>query len=201
MNNKSYFPKKTHKIFLCFNLLIFIFSFASGFEEYQEIKNLPESYGYYFFEEGRWKKIPETIVTLEAPFKERGCSWGIYGIDYKPEISVKSKRPVIYVYEKDVDLRQLKLVRLWYFQKLRAIDFHGEPLPDDSFKKSLGVSASNKLDFEKWTVVAIYPIKGGPIILRCIFFAPKRNYFQVNMPFARGQNSQAIPHKSTQAYQ
>jgi hypothetical protein len=163
MNNKSFFPQKTSKILLRFSLLIVLFSLASGFVECQEIRNLPESYGYYFFNEGKWKKIPELIATLEAPLKERGCPWGIYGLDYKPEIAVKSKRPVIYIYEQDIDLRQIKLVRLWYFQKLRAVDYHGDPPPHDSFEKSLGVSANNKLDFGKWTVAATYPIKGGPI--------------------------------------
>jgi len=108
MNNKSFFPKKFFIIFLRFNLLIALFSFVIGFVECQEIKNLPESYGYYFFEEGKWKKIPGAVVTLEAPFKERKCSWGIYGLDYKPEIAVTSKRPVIYIYEQDVDLRQIR---------------------------------------------------------------------------------------------
>jgi hypothetical protein len=140
-----------------------MFSFANGFVECQEIKKLPGSYGYFFLEEGKWKKIPEAVVTLEAPFKERGCSWGIYGLDYKPEITVQSKRLVVYIYEQDIDLSQLKIVRLWHFQKLRAVDFHGNPPPHDSFEKSLGVNAENKLDFGKWTVAATYPIKGGPI--------------------------------------
>ncbi len=163
MVNTSCFPQKTNKMLLCFNLLIALFFLGNGFLECQEINNLPESFGYYFFEAGKWKKIPEAVVTLEAPFKDRGCSWGIFGLDYKPEISIQSKRPVIYIFEQNIDLSQLKLVRLWYFQKLRAVDYHGSPPPHDSFEKSLGVNANNKLDFGKWTVAAIYPIKGGPI--------------------------------------
>jgi len=163
MDNTSYFPKKIFIIFLRFNLLLVILYLTNSFVECQAIKNLPESYGYYFFRAGKWKKIPEATVTLEAPFKERGCSWGIYGLDYKPEITIQSKRPVIYIFEQNIDLSQLKLVRLWYFQKLRAVDYHGNPPPPDSFGKSLGVSANKKLDFGKWTVAATYPIKGGPI--------------------------------------
>ncbi len=175
MNTQSFFPQKTYRVLFRLSLLIVLFSLASGFVECQEIKNLPESHGYYFLETGKWKKIPEKIVTLEAPFKDRGCSWGIYGLDYTPEISVPSKRPIIYIYEKNVDLSQLKLVRLWYFQKLRAVDFHGDPPPYDSFGESLGVNTNDKLDFGKWTVVAAYPIKGGPIPnhSEMFFFRPK----------------------------
>jgi hypothetical protein len=151
------------RLFLCLHLLGLIGSSAIRFAEGQEIKNLPESYGYYFFENGNLRKIPETAATLEAPFKDRGCSWGILGLDFKPEIVFKDQRPVIFIYEKSVELNRLKLVRLWYFQKLRAADFLGELPPEDSFEKSFGVNAGGLLDFGKWTVVAEYPIKGGPI--------------------------------------
>jgi len=155
--------QKNIKILFGFALFILIILSVSIFFEAQEIENVPEFYGYYFLKKGEWVKIPEIVTTLHAPLKSVCSTWGILGIDSKPEIIIEEQRPIIFIYNKDKNINKLQLVRLWYFEKLRAVDFHGAPPDPGSFKKLCGVERNSMQNFGKWTVVGTYPIKGWTV--------------------------------------
>jgi len=164
------------KIFLGNVSLLLIFFFVSQFCKAQIIENLPRSFGYYILKSGELVKLPEITATKKAPLSGSGSSWGIFGLDSKPELAVEEQRPTIFIYEPGLDSKQLRLGRLWYFKKLRAVDFHGEPPARESFKKSCGVERKSLLDFGKWTVVGTYTITGRTVPNRPELFRirPKR---------------------------
>ena len=165
------------KIFMGNVSLLLIFYFGSQFCEAQAIKNLPGSFGYYILKSGELVKLPEITATKKAPLSGPGSSWGVFGLDSKPEVSVEEQRPTIFIYEPGLNSKQLRLGRLWYFEKLRAVDFHGEPPARESFKKSCGVERKSLLDFGKWTVVGTYTTTGRTVPNRPELFRirPKRN--------------------------
>ncbi len=158
-----------------FSLLLIIF-FVSQFCEAQIIEYLPGSFGYYILKSGELVKLPEITATKKASLSGSGSSWGIFGLDSKPELAVEEQRPTIFIYKPGLNSKQLILGRLWYFEKLRAVDFHGEPPSRESFKKSCGVERKSLLDFGKWTVVGTYPTAGRAVPNRPELFRirPKR---------------------------
>lgn len=151
------------KIFLGNVSLLFIFFFVSQFCKAQIIENLPGSFGYYILKSGELVKLTEITATKKAPLSGPGSSWGIFGLDSKPELAVEEQRPTIFIYEPGLNSKQLILGRLWYFEKLRAVDFHGEPPARESFKKSCGAERKSLLDFGKWTVVGTYATTGRAV--------------------------------------
>ena len=169
--------KKNIRILFKYALFILIILSVSIFVEAQEIENVPGSYGYYFLKKGEWVKIPEIVTTLRTPLKGVFSTWGILGIDSKPEIIIEEQYPTFLIYDKDTNTNKLQLVRLWYFEKLRAVDFHGTPPDPGSFKKLCGVERNSLQDFKKWTVVGTYPIIGRLILNHPDMFRvrPKKN--------------------------
>lgn len=143
--------------------LLLIFFFVSQFCNAQIIENLPGSYGYYILKSGDLVKLSELTATKKAPLSGPGSKWGIFGLDSKPGLAVEDQRPTIFIYEPGLSSKQLILGRLWYFEKLRAVDFHGEPPARESFKKSCGAERTSLLDFGKWTVVGTYTTTGRPV--------------------------------------
>jgi hypothetical protein len=164
------------KIFMGNVSFLLIFFFVSQFCKAQIIENLPGSFGCYILKSGELVMLPEITATKKNPLSGPGSSWGIFGLDSKPEVAVEEQRPTIFIYEPGLNLKQLRLGRLWYFEKLRAVDFHGEPPGPESFKKSCGVERKSLLDFGKWTVVGTYSIAGRTVPNRPELFRirPKR---------------------------
>lgn len=143
-------------------LFILIILSASRIVEAQEIENVPETYGYYILKDGEWVEIPEVVTTRECPLKGDCSTWGILGIDSKPEIVIEKPRPIIFAYEQGGDITEFKLFRLWYFEKLRAVDFHGEPPAPGDFKELCGMERNSLQSFGKWTAVGTHSLKSWP---------------------------------------
>jgi len=164
------------KIFLGNVSLLLLIFFVSHFCNAQTIENLPGSFGYFILKSGELVKLPEITATKKAPLSGPGSRWGIFGLDSKPELAVEEQRPTIFIYEPGLNSKQLILGRLCYFEKLRAVDFHGEPPGPEFFKKSCGVERKSLLDFGKWTVVGTYTTTGRTVPNRPELFRirPKR---------------------------
>ena len=133
---------------------------STGVESTEEV---PDFYGYYILKGGEWVEIPRMFTEKKTCLKGVCSSWGIHGLITKPELVSDDLRPTIIIYEKGLNIDALKLVRLWYFEQLRAVDFHGSP-PDPGFFRSLcGVRRENLCFLGLWTPVGTYPHQIGPV--------------------------------------
>lgn len=129
----------------------------------QAIEKFPDFYGYYLLKNGECVEIPMMPTMYKTCLRGIASTWRIHGLMAEPKIVIENQRPTILIYEKDINIDDLKLGQLYYFEKLRAVDFHGTP-PDPPFFKGLcGVEMESLQDLGLWTVVGTYPLRIGPV--------------------------------------
>jgi len=160
--NKNYLSEKSFSSFTVFFIVFFILSFNQHLEAKQK-DEFPMFFGHYILKDDEWVEIPEMVTTLVSPLKGICSTWGILGLGSKPDIHIEKPNPLLFIYKQGIDLKKLKLMRLWYFNELPAVYFHGAP-PDPGFFSSLcGVRWDSKQYFGKWTVIGLYPFKSGAV--------------------------------------
>lgn len=163
MEKASIFIKKGIQFLIILYLFALMILSHSGIIEGQELISVPKYYGFYILKQGVWLPLLEMATSFYAPLKCSEGSWGILCLDSKPEILTEEQRPTILAYDPKMNINELSLVRLWYFKKLKAVYFHGEPPDPGLFEKLYGVERNSILDFGKWTAVGTYSFKAWPV--------------------------------------